>query len=124
MIQFKHQSIDYVAYFIILVGISIDFLSLYNFITNKTTANPLAPHKTRKLVISGFYRFSRNPMYLGLLLVLLGTSLIFGSLTSLFVLPLFIGAINYLQISSEEKALELLFGEEYLNYKQKVRRWL
>ncbi|MDQ7050744.1 MAG: isoprenylcysteine carboxylmethyltransferase family protein [Enterobacterales bacterium] len=124
IISYKNQLLDYFAIAIILVGISIDIQSLYNFIKNKTTANPLTPQKASKLVISGFYRFTRNPMYLGMFLVLLGTALLFGSLASLLLLPAFIGAINYLQISNEEKALETLFGEEYLSYKQRVRRWL
>jgi len=124
LLSFKNQALDYSAYAIILVGISIDIQSLYNFIKNKTTANPLSPEKASKLVISGFYRFTRNPMYVGMFLVLLGAALLFGSLVSLLVLPLFIGAINYLQISNEEKALERLFGEDYLSYKQRVRRWL
>ena len=124
ILRFKNHLFDYLAYTIILVGISIDILSLYNFIKNKTTANPLSPQKTTKLVISGFYRYTRNPMYVGMLLVLLGTAILFGSLVCLLILPLFIVTINYLQISNEEKALETLFGEEYLSYKKQVRRWL
>ncbi len=122
--QFHFEWVNYLAYGLILCGLFIDIESLYKFIKNKTTANPLSPQKASKLVISGFYRFSRNPMYLGMLLVLTGAALLFAAVSSLLLLPLFILAINYLQIANEEKALEEIFGEDYLNYKQRVRRWL
>lgn len=108
----------------IVVGVSMDIISFLNFQKNKTTVNPLSPEKATSLVIGGFYRFTRNPMYLGMLLILTGIAMLLASISSFLLLPVFVLAMNSLQIKPEEKALEKIFSEEYLNYKKKVRRWI
>ena len=80
----------------------------------KTTINPMRPANASSLVTSGIYRFTRNPMYLGLLLLLLGWSVY---LSSVFVGPV-------LLIAPEERVLAAKFGEAYLDYTSRVRRWL
>ena len=90
----------------------------------KTTANPFQPEKASELVTSGIFRFTRNPMYLSLFLLLTGWAVYLGSLM-VFLLPfLFILVITTQQIKYEEQALEKLFGDDYLAYKKRVRRWM
>lgn len=86
---------------------------------------PVKPFETTTtLVTHGLYRFTRNPMYLGMVLTLLGTGFLLGSLTPLLVIPIFVWLINNVFIKAEEKMLEELFGDEYLEYKKKVGRWI
>lgn len=108
----------------ILVGILIDVLAIVQFRQAKTTINPLRPESSTSLVTSGFYAHSRNPMYVGLLVCLLGVTLLLRSLTPLLVLPLFVVVVTVFQIIPEEKALSKIFGEEFKHYKENVQRWL
>lgn len=114
----------YLGIFFITIGLCLDVVSLFKFYKSKTTVSPISPDKATTLVIGGFYRFTRNPMYLGLLLVLMGIACLFASLSPFLLLPLFVSLMNGLQIKSEERALEKLFSAQYVNYKKKVRRWL
>ncbi|GAB3033125.1 methyltransferase family protein [Bowmanella dokdonensis] len=87
-----------------------------------TTVDPTrAPDK---LVTDGVYRLSRNPMYLGMLLVLLGMALLLNSVLSLVFPLLFFVLINRLVIPREEQRVEEVFGEQFALYKQRTRRWL
>lgn len=106
------------------VGLVIIFWSAGLFFCAKTTVSPLSPNNSRQLVITGPYRFTRNPMYLSLFLMLIGWALYLGSLSSALLLALWIPALNRWQIKPEEHALEQIFGEQYLAYKNTVRRWL
>lgn len=86
---------------------------------------PLAPHRdATTLVATGPYRWSRNPIYLGLLLILIAFWLACGSLTSALVPPVFVFLLNRNVIVPEETALEARFGDAYRHYKTRVRRWL
>jgi protein-S-isoprenylcysteine O-methyltransferase Ste14 len=76
------------------------------------------------LVTRGPYRFTRNPMYLGMAVVLLGAAILLGSLTPFIVIPAFMAVIADRFIAREEAMLESAFGAPYLEYKAKVRRWL
>jgi protein-S-isoprenylcysteine O-methyltransferase Ste14 len=89
-----------------------------------TTVNPLVPERASELVSGGIYRYTRNPMYLALLLALLAFGLWLGSWPALVLLPAFVASMNRLQIGPEERALERLFGGEYAAYRRRVRRWL
>ena len=75
-------------------------------------------------MIKGLYRFTRNPMYLGMLTWLAGWGIYLGSLSPLIMLPVFIWVLTVQQIIPEETVLAEKFGDDYLAYKQKVRRWL
>jgi len=94
------------------------------FIRAKTTVHPACPEKTSALVVDGLYCFSRNPMYLGFLLILLAWGVFLGSLPAFAPIPLFIGYITKYQILFEERVLEQKFADSYRQYKSKVRRWI
>lgn len=113
-----------IGYGVIAVALIFDLWSLMLFFRAKTTFHPLQIDNTSTLVTSGMYRLTRNPMYLGLLLLLIGWAILLGSLTPFLLLPLFIWVINSQQIQHEERVLEEKFGEFYIEYKEKVRRWL
>ena len=116
------QPYNYLGIVLILVGLLIDVLAWMLFRRRKTTLNPYK--RPLKLVNSGLFKISRNPMYLGMDLVLWGLLIFFGSLIT-FIFPiLFIILIEKLFIRFEEKNLEKMFGKKYLNYKKKVRRWI
>jgi protein-S-isoprenylcysteine O-methyltransferase Ste14 len=112
------------GFLFISTGLFLDIVSFLGFTKNKTTVNPLRPDKSSSLVVDGFYRYTRNPMYLGMLLVLCGIAFLFGSVLVFIMLPIFIVIINELQIKPEENALTKIFDVSYLDYKKKVRRWL
>jgi protein-S-isoprenylcysteine O-methyltransferase Ste14 len=109
---------------LVLLGLFLDSGGLLSFIRSKTTINPINIEKASALVTGGVYRFTRNPMYLGMAFLL--TALAIWLQTPLaFVGPvLFVGYITRFQIIPEERALQKLFGQEYLDYSQRVRRWL
>ncbi len=90
----------------------------------RTTVNPLHPERASSMVTSGIFRFTRNPMYVGIALVLLGFFLAFGALSAILGLPAFVGYITRFQILPEERILEAKFGSAYAAYRARVRRWL
>ena len=87
-----------------------------------TSPNPMAP--TTALATGGPYRFTRNPMYLGMSILSLGFAVFWNALWPLLTLPAAIGLVNVFVIAKEEKYLERLFGQDYLGYKSRVRRWI
>jgi protein-S-isoprenylcysteine O-methyltransferase Ste14 len=90
----------------------------------RTTVNPLHPERATSVVTTGIYRLTRNPMYVGIVLVLLGCFLAFGAASSALGLPAFVLYITRFQIEPEERVLLARFGNEYAAYKARVRRWL
>jgi len=94
------------------------------FIKSKTTVNPIQFEEVNKLVISGIFKYSRNPMYLGMLMIILSTSIFYLNIYSILTPLLFIIWINKFQIKREEEFLTEKFGDEYLSYKKKTRRWI
>jgi protein-S-isoprenylcysteine O-methyltransferase Ste14 len=87
-----------------------------------THIHPFDP--STALVTSGPYRQTRNPMYLGMTGVLLGAAVYMGSITPFIVIPAFMALISERFIIPEETKLEAAFGQQYLDYKARVRRWL
>ena len=110
--------------FMIISGLIIILSAIILFKKYQTTITPLSPSYATKLITDGIYKFSRNPMYLGLLLVLLGISIIINLTGGFFLIPLFILYLNLFQIIPEENAMVNLFKDEYLDYKKNVRRWI
>jgi len=106
------------------VGGTLDLVSVSQFFRKKTTVNPLAPQKAETLVISGFYRFTRNPMYLGLAFLLAAWMIYLGNPAGLLALAAFIWFLTEFQIKPEEAALRGRFGAEYDAYTKSVRRWI
>ena len=109
---------------IMLAGFSLDLIALYQFRKNKTTISPLSPHKASTMVASGLYKYTRNPMYLGLLIALIGWALYLGNLASFACLPIFVRLITRFQILPEERILREKFGAPYEQYLTQVRRWI
>lgn len=105
------------------VGICVAVLALREFRSVETTIDPLSPERATSLVDTGIFRYSRNPMYVGLLLMSAGWAVWLGSQANIVVILLFVVTITELQIKPEEKALRILFGKEYDLYRQRVRRW-
>ena len=105
-------------------GVALDIAGLAHFLRAKTTINPLNPTAASALVVRGVYRFTRNPMYLGMALLLLAWSIYLGNVAALALLPAFVLYMNRFQIAPEERALEARFGAEYSRYCARVRRWL
>ena len=87
-----------------------------------TTVKPFEP--TTTLITTGVYGLSRNPMYLGMTLILIGVALLMGSITPCIVIPVFAVIIDKTFIGPEEHKLEQRFGQTWMQYQQKVRRWL
>jgi protein-S-isoprenylcysteine O-methyltransferase Ste14 len=90
----------------------------------RTTVNPLHPERATAVVTTGIYRYTRNPMYVGAALVLVGCFLAFGGLSAAIGLPAFVTYISRYQIVPEERVLQAKFGSEYTQYQALVRRWL
>ena len=110
--------------FMIISGLIIILSAITLFKKYQTTITPLNPSNATKLITDGIYKFSRNPMYLGLLLVLLGISIILNPTGGFILIPLFILYLNLFQIIPEENAMVDLFKDEFLEYKKNVRRWI
>jgi protein-S-isoprenylcysteine O-methyltransferase Ste14 len=109
---------------LLVIAVVIGIAAVLGFRRAKTTINPLKPEASTALVTGGIYRWTRNPMYLAMLLMLIGWAYIVSNLAALVMLPLFVSTLNRLQIEPEERALHARFGAEFENYRRKVRRWL
>jgi protein-S-isoprenylcysteine O-methyltransferase Ste14 len=107
-----------------LAGISTAIAGIVAFRQVRTTVNPLRPEKASSLVVFGIYKITRNPMYLGLLLVLLAWALILSNALAIIMLPAFMLYMNRFQIGPEETALASAFGDAFSQYTRRVRRWL
>jgi protein-S-isoprenylcysteine O-methyltransferase Ste14 len=105
-------------------GTTIATAGVISFRRARTTVNPLQPGAATQLVVSGLYRWSRNPMYLGMLFVLVGWALLLANAASLGCAFAFVPLMNRLQIEPEERILTTRFGAEFAAYKNAVRRWL
>ncbi len=102
-----------------LAGLISGFRQMNNAHTN---INPTHPATT--IVTEGPFRFTRNPLYLGMTLLYIGIMFIVNSLWMILILPAILGLMNVGVIAREERYLERKFGTQYLDYKQRVRRWL
>lgn len=107
-----------------LAGVVIAGLGVVSFGRAKTTVNPMKPDSSSSLVTSGIYGVTRNPMYLGLLVALVGWALFLSNALAFLLLPAFIFYMNRFQIEPEERALTTLFGQEFVEYRSRVRRWI
>ena len=107
-----------------VAGAALDILGVLAFRRAKTTVNPMAPGSSSSLVCTGLYALSRNPMYLGLLAILLGWAFFLSNAIAFLWLPAFVLYMNRFQIEPEERALAARFGQEAAAYRSSVRRWL
>lgn len=109
---------------LVAVGLGFDVLGLLEFRAKRTTVNPLRPEKASALVDGGVYRITRNPMYVGMLCLLLGWAAFLAAPLALIGPVLFVLYITRFQIIPEERILRERFGEPYSAYAQRVRRWV
>lgn len=107
-----------------LAAAGVGLAAVRHFAARRTTVNPLDPAAASTLVAHGVFGFSRNPMYLALLLALLAWGAWLANGAAFVVPVLFVLAMNRLQILPEERALAAKFGAEYEDYRRRVRRWL
>ena len=117
-----HPPVVYLGAALATLGVLIVLISAGLFRLRKTTINPFG--EPAVMVQDGFYRFSRNPMYLGMLLVLIGVGLWLGNVLALLLAPAFVAIMTRGHIVREERLLEQQFGDVYRAYRSRVRRWL
>ena len=115
---------DIISIITLFIGLIFIISAVIQFLNRKTTVNPTKPHKTTTLVITGTYKITRNPMYLGMLLIIISFAFYKASIISLILIPFFIFYINKFQIEPEEIEMRKKFGKEYEDYCKKVDRWI
>jgi protein-S-isoprenylcysteine O-methyltransferase Ste14 len=108
----------------IVAGLTIAALGAVAFRNASTTVNPLRPESTSSMVVSGVYALTRNPMYVGFALVLVGWGAYLAAPAAFLGPVVFMAFITRFQIIPEERALSAKFGREFAEYTAKVRRWL
>lgn len=109
---------------LLLAALAIFVLATLAIARARTTVNPVRPDAASSLVVSGIYRFTRNPMYLAFLLILLVLGLRLGNVGALLIALTFVAYMNRFQIEPEERALRRRFGEAFEDYQARVRRWI
>jgi len=114
----------YAAAALVLAGLLLALVGVLQFRRARTTVNPMSPAKASALVSSGIYRRSRNPMYLGMALLLLGVAAWGSTLAGYLLVLAFCWFLTRFQIIPEERALLAAFGQEFAQYMARVRRWI
>ncbi len=107
-----------------MTGIIFILLSSIPFLRNKTTLNPMKPELTSVLIKTGLYQYSRNPIYLGFVIILLGWGFYLRNILAMLLIAGFVFYMNRFQIEPEEKSLRKAFGIQFEEYERKVPRWL
>ena len=108
----------------VVAGLGFDLLGLLAFRAARTTINPLRPERASELVVTGVYAVTRNPMYVGLLLLLLGWAVYLSAWLTFAGPVLYMVYVTRFQIVPAERILGRVFGERYTHYCSRVRRWL
>lgn len=121
-LQFYAPWLKYFGIALAAIGFLLPFIAIREFIKAKTTVDPHG--SVTSIISSGIYRITRNPIYVGFVLMLIGFLLYSNTLWGLILSPVLILCFNKLVIEHEEAYLEKKFGETYTNYKSRVRRWL
>ena len=113
-----------IAAAIAVIGVAIAASGALAFHRAHTTTNPVHPDKASSLVRSGIYRLTRNPMYLGVTIVLTAWAFCLGTAITMIGPILFVAYISIFQIAPEERVLLGIFGDDYREYTRRVRRWI
>ena len=113
-----------ISFILLFIGVLILINPILKFIKSKTTIDPIKFKKVNKLIITGIYKYSRNPMYLGLLTIVISTTIFYLNIFSIITPIFFYFWINIFQIKREEIFLTEKFGKEYSLYMTKTRRWI
>lgn len=122
--RFAFQGHVVLALVIGAAALAVDISGVVAFLRARTTVNPLRPDKASTLVTGGIFRRTRNPMYLGMAMLLVGWAVYLANPLTLLGIPAFVAYLNRFQIAPEERALEQRFGADYRGYRARVRRWL
>jgi protein-S-isoprenylcysteine O-methyltransferase Ste14 len=123
LLHFELPAHKWLAAVLISLGFVTGMSGVITFLKAKTTVDPMKP-RASSMVTWGIYARSRNPMYLGGLIMLLGWTLFLSNALAFLFLPAYVLYINRFQIAPEERALAALFGQPYAVYQVRVRRWL
>ena len=124
---FPEIEIQYSSFFgmvLLLLGFFILISAVKLFRNDKTTVNPLSPEQATKLVTNGIFKLSRNPMYLGMAVILASVAVFFNIIGGIISMALFCLYITKFQIIPEEKAMKELFAQDFEQYMQATRRWI
>ena len=121
-LAFNYQGL--LSLLMVLIGLTIIVIGVKTFHNSDTTINPLNPSEASHLVTEGVFSYTRNPMYLGMVIILLGVSIYNGVYIGIIILPCFIFYITEFQIKPEEEAMVEIFAGDYTDYLKRVRRWL
>ena len=114
----------YIGILLLILGLAVLIFALRLFRKDETTVNPLSPEQATKLVTDGIFKYSRNPMYLGMALVLTSIAVFFNLIGGIIFIALFCFYITKFQIIPEERAMSNLFAQDFDQYKQATRRWI
>tara|TARA_B100000401_G_C52628061_1_gene634648 strand:- start:119 stop:565 length:447 start_codon:yes stop_codon:yes gene_type:complete len=122
VVEIKHSF--YFGILLLLLGFVILISAVRLFRKDKTTVNPLSPEQATKLVTDGIFKYSRNPMYLGMALVLGSIAVFFNLIGGIILIVLFCAYITKFQIFPEERAMRDLFSDDFDKYTKATRRWI
>ena len=122
VVEIQHSS--YLGIFLLLIGFFILISAVRLFRKDNTTVNPLRPELATKLVIDGIFKYTRNPMYLGMAFILVSISVFFNLLGGIILVALFCAYITKFQIIPEERAMKDLFSHDFEKYTKSTRRWI
>ena len=122
ILHYIDEPVIYLGVVLVLFGITMAAVSAAKFKLLKTGLEPF--DEATALVTSGFYRISRNPMYIGMFMMLSGVAVLMGSIGAWLPVPAFVLIIRNNFVLGEERFMEAAFGQQYLDYKSRVRRWL
>jgi protein-S-isoprenylcysteine O-methyltransferase Ste14 len=122
--EIEIQYSSFFGIFLLLLGFFILISAVKLFRNDKTTVNPLSPEQATKLVSNGIFKLSRNPMYLGMAVILASVAVFFNIIGGIISMALFCLYITKFQIIPEEKAMKELFAQDFEQYMQATRRWI
>lgn len=123
-LQFSFNGSTLIAVGLIVLGLCIGMMGIAQFRKAQTTPNPQALDRVSSLVTSGIYQYSRNPMYLGLVLALFGWGFYLSHVLPFVLVPVFMLYMTRFQIQPEERMMARKFGNDYQAYLMRVRRWI
>ena len=122
--EFELRYAGFLAIAIAVPGLAVAIAGIHAFRRQSTTVNPIRPDEASSVVSDSVYRYTRNPMYVGLACCVLAWGVYLRNVPALLCIVIFIVYITRFQIEPEERALQEKFGEEYTSFKSRVRRWL
>jgi protein-S-isoprenylcysteine O-methyltransferase Ste14 len=122
--EIEIQYASFFGMFLLLLGFFILISAVKLFRNDKTTVNPLSPEQATKLVTNRIFKLSRNPMYLGMAVILASVAVFFNIIGGIIFMALFCLYITKFQIIPEEKAMKELFAQDFEQYMQATRRWI